>query len=156
MLSCSCSPPSCLWYEPRPYYEGNNITWIRGRSLPARRLPAVGLRDLPHELGPGHVQGAVDGAGLRPRIVLQDFHHQSGVVGEDDAGLQHAQKTGLALGLAEGSGRVDGHIGVEALASRGDGGERRTDFEGDTREDQLLAAGRRDGLSDFWIVERVD
>jgi hypothetical protein len=35
-------------------------------------------------------------------------------------------------------------------------GERRTDFEGDAREDQLLAAGRRDGLSDFWIVERVD
>jgi hypothetical protein len=49
-----------------------------------------------------------------------------------------------------------GHIGVEALANRGDGGERRTDFEGDAREDQLLAAGRRDGLSDFWIVERVD
>ena len=54
------------------------------------------------------------------------------------------------------SGGVDGHIGVEALANGGDGGERRADFEGDAREDQLLAAGRGDGVGDLRIVECVD
>src|SRR4029077_9697929 len=46
------------------------------RLPPAYRLLAVTLRDLPDELRPGHVDGAVDGAGLRSRIVLEDFHHQ--------------------------------------------------------------------------------
>ena len=54
---------------------------------PAHRLLAVGLRDLPHELGPGHVNGAVDGPSLRPRIILEDLHHQRGVVGKDYTGL---------------------------------------------------------------------
>jgi hypothetical protein len=54
----------------------------------AHRLPAVSMRDLSHELRPGHVDGAVDGPGLLSRIVLEDFHHQRGVVGEDHAGLQ--------------------------------------------------------------------
>ena len=65
-----------------------------------------------------------------------------GVVREDHAGLQHAQKTGLPLGLAEGSRGVDGHIGIEALTNGGDGGKRRADFEGDAREDELPTAGR--------------
>jgi hypothetical protein len=38
------------------------------------------------------------------------------------------------------SGRVDGHIGVEALADGCHGGERRGDLKGDARQDQLLAA----------------
>ena len=78
------------------------------------------------------------------------------VIRDDHAGLQHTQKTDLSFGLAERSGGVDGHIGVEALANGGDGGERRADFEGDAREDQLLAAGRGDGLGNIRIVERVD
>jgi hypothetical protein len=69
------------------------------------------------------------------------------VIRDDHAGLQLAQKTGLLFGLAERSGGVDGHIGVEALANGGDGRERRADFEGDAREDQLLATGRGDGLA---------
>src|SRR6476659_1626677 len=36
-----------------------------------------------------------------------------------------------------------------------DGGKRRADFKRDAREDQLLAAGRGDGLGDLRIVERV-
>jgi hypothetical protein len=59
------------------------------------------------------------------------------------------QKTDLSLGLAESFGGVDGHIGVEALADGGDGGKRRADFKRDAREDQLLAAGRGDGLGDL-------
>ena len=92
-------------------------------QTPLRALHSltVSLRDLPHELGPGHVHGAVDDPRLRPRIVLEDFNHQRGVVGEYYAGLQHAHKTDLSLGLAEGSGRVDCHIGVEAFANGGDG-----------------------------------
>src|SRR5438067_5677580 len=71
------------------------------RLAAGARLLAVRVRDLPHELGPGHVDGAVHGPGLRTRIVLEDFHHQGGVVGEDHAGLQHAQQTDLSFGLAE-------------------------------------------------------
>src|SRR5439155_25781058 len=51
---------------------------------------AVGLGDLADELCPGHVDGLVDLAGLRSRIVLEDFHHQGRVVRDDDACLQHA------------------------------------------------------------------
>ena len=50
-----------------------------------------GNSDLPDELRPRHVHGGVDGPGLGPRIVLEDLHHQRGVVGDDDAGLYHAQ-----------------------------------------------------------------
>ena len=83
------------------------------------RLFDVGLRDLSDELRPGHVDGAVDGPSLLPCIVLEDFHHQGGVVGEDNAGLQHAQKTDLPFGLAESTGGVDSHVGVETLADLG-------------------------------------
>jgi hypothetical protein len=70
------------------------------------------LRDLPDELGPGHVDGTVDSPGLWPCVILQYLDHQRRVVGEDDAGLQHAQETDLALRLTEGSRSVDGYIGV--------------------------------------------
>jgi len=73
-----------------------------------------------HKFGPRHVHGAVDGPRLRPRIVLEDFDHQRGVVGQDHAGLQHAQKPDLSFGLAESTGGIDCHIGVEALANSGD------------------------------------
>jgi DNA-binding transcriptional LysR family regulator len=49
-------------------------------------------------------------------LSLRIFHRQGGAVREDHAGLQHAQKPGVPLGLAKSSGGVDGHIGVEALA----------------------------------------
>src|SRR3984957_18819063 len=122
---------------------------------PAYRLLAVSLRDLPDELRPGHVDGAIDGPRLGARIVLEDFHHQCGVIGEDHAGLQHAQKSDLSFSLAESAGRIDGHVSVETLANSGNGGERRADFKGDAREDQFLAPGRSDGLCHLRIVERV-
>src|SRR5689334_16951876 len=106
---------------------------------PAYRLLAVSLRDLPNELRPGHVHAGVDGPRFGTCIVLEDFHHQCGVIGEDDAGLQHAQKPSLSFSLTESTRSVDGHVSVEALANSGDGGERRADFKGDAREDQFLA-----------------
>jgi hypothetical protein len=126
------------------------------RQPTPHRLLAIGVRNLPHELRPRHVHCTVHGAGLGSCVVFQDFHHQARVIRDDHAGLQHTQKTDLSFGLAERSGGVDGHIGVEALANGGDGGERRADFEGDARKDQLLAAGRGDGLGNIRIVERVD
>jgi hypothetical protein len=63
---------------------------VRSRNGPTHRLLAVGLCDLPHELGPGHVHRAVNCRSLGPRVVLEDFHHQRGVVGQDHAGLHHA------------------------------------------------------------------
>ena len=62
-----------------------------------------GVGDLADKLGPGHVHGPVHLAGLWSRIILDDFHHQTCVVG---------QKSDLALGLAEGSLGIDCHIGV--------------------------------------------
>ena len=50
-------------------------------------LLSVGVRDLTDKLGPPHIHRAVDLAGLRSRVVLEDFHHQGGVIGEDDARL---------------------------------------------------------------------
>ena len=50
-------------------------------------LLSVGLGDLADELGPAHVHGRVDLAGLRSRIVFEDFHYQGRVVGNDDARL---------------------------------------------------------------------
>src|SRR5258708_25172511 len=84
----------------------NLVTW----SDSAHRLLAVSLRDLPDELRPGHVDGAIDGPRLGARIVLEDFHHQCGVIGEDHAGLQHAQKSDLSFSLAESTGVVYGHV----------------------------------------------
>src|SRR5258708_3579489 len=81
----------------------------------ASRLLCVGVGDLADKLGPGHVHGPVHLAGLWSRIILEDFHHQSCVVGQNDTGLQHAQESDLALGLAEGSRGIDCHIGVQPL-----------------------------------------
>jgi hypothetical protein len=48
---------------------------------------SVGVRNLAYEFGPTHIHGSIDFAGLRSRIVLEDFHHQGCVVREDDARL---------------------------------------------------------------------
>ena len=69
----------------------------------ASRLLTVGVGDLADKLGPGHVHGPVHLPGLRSRIILENFYHQSCVVGQNDTGLQHAQEPDLTLGLAEGS-----------------------------------------------------
>jgi hypothetical protein len=53
----------------------------------------------------------------REPVSDEDFHHQCGVIGEDHAGLQHAQKPDLSFSLAESTGGVDGHVSVEALAN---------------------------------------
>src|SRR5207248_5869484 len=73
----------------------------------AVRLLAIRPCDLPHELGPGHVDGIVHGSRFRPRIVLEDFHLQRRVVGADHAGLPHAQKADLSFRFTEGPGSVD-------------------------------------------------
>jgi hypothetical protein len=83
------------------------VAFARTRLPPPYRLLAVSLRDLPDELRPGHVDGAVDAPRLGTRIVLEDFHHQRGIVGEYHAGLQHAQKPHLPFGLAESTGGDD-------------------------------------------------
>jgi len=75
-------------------------------------------------------------AGLRSRIVFEDFHHQSCVVGRNETGLQHAQKPDLSLGLAEGSRGIDCHIGVQPLANGSDGGKSRADFKCDAGVDR--------------------
>jgi hypothetical protein len=111
----------------------------------ADKLFFVGLGDLTNKLGPAHVHGAVNLTGLRSPIVLEDFHHQSRVVGKNDARLQHAQKPGLPLGLAERARGIDGHICVETFAHGGDGRESGADFERDAGKNQLLAARGLDG-----------
>jgi serine/threonine protein kinase len=92
-----------------------------------------------------HVHSAINLAGLRSRIVPEDFHHQGRVVRENDARLQHAQKPDLPLGLTERSRGVDRHVRVQPLAHRGHCRKSGADFERDASEDQLLAAGRFDG-----------
>ena len=57
-------------------------------------LLPVGVGNLAYELGPGHIHGTVDRAGLGSRIVLEDFHHQGRVVRENDADLQRGKYAG--------------------------------------------------------------
>jgi Tetracyclin repressor-like, C-terminal domain len=83
------------------------------------------------QVGPGHVDGPVHLADLWSRIILEDFHHQSCVVGQNDTGLQHAQESDLALGLAEGSRGIDCHIGIQPLTNGTDGGKTRLDKQFD-------------------------
>jgi len=59
----------------------------RGSGLPAGCLLSVGLSDLTDKLGPAHVHGAIDLAGLGSPVILEDFHHQGRVVRDDDARL---------------------------------------------------------------------
>ncbi len=49
--------------------------------------PILGLRHLSDELSPGHIDGPINRAGLRSRIVFEDFNHQGRVVRYDDARL---------------------------------------------------------------------
>ena len=75
---------------------------------------------LPDEFRPGHVDGTVDGPRLGARVVLEDFHHQCGVFGEDHAGLQAcARRPTCRLVSAESSGGIDRHVSVETLANSG-------------------------------------
>jgi hypothetical protein len=57
------------------------------RGCPQVGLLSVGLGDLADKLGPAHVHGPIDLAGLRSRIVLEDFHHQGRIVRDNDARL---------------------------------------------------------------------
>jgi hypothetical protein len=115
-----------------------------------------GLGDLADELSPAHVHSPVDLAGLRSRVVFEDFHHQGRVVRDNDARLQHAQEASLPLGLAKCSGGVNRYIGVEPLPHGSDGRKSRADFERDAGEDQLLAFGRLDRASHTRVVEGID
>ena len=93
---------------------------------------------------------------LWPSIFLEDFDHQSRIVGEDDASLHHPQQAHLMFSLAERAACIHGDVSVEALAHRGDGRECSTDFERETRKNQLLASGGFYSMRDRRIVEGVD
>jgi len=58
--------------------------------------------------------------------------------------------------LAERAACIHGDVSVEALAHRGDGRECSTDFERETRKNQLLASGGFYSMRDRRIVEGVD
>src|SRR5689334_20853150 len=73
-------------------------------------LLAVRLRHLAHKLRPRHVHGSVDLAGLWPRVVLEDFHHQGRIIRDNNPRLKHAQEPNLALGFAERSRGIDRYI----------------------------------------------
>src|SRR5690349_8413516 len=61
------------------------VVYMRASSRGRRRIDppadrshpllAVGVCELPDELGPVHVDRSVDGAGLRTVVVLHDLHH---------------------------------------------------------------------------------
>src|SRR5207248_7218188 len=75
-------------------------------------LLSVRLSDLPHQLRPGLVDGPINGARVRPRVVLQDLDHQARIVGDDHARLQHPQESSFPLGLAEYSRGVDRDVPI--------------------------------------------
>ena len=91
---------------PRATPIGSRDATASGSRHSAHTLPPVRLSDLAHKLGPGHVDGSINGARVRPRVVLQDLDHQARVAGGDYARVQHAQETDLALGLTERAARI--------------------------------------------------
>src|SRR5256886_16419869 len=109
------------------------------------RLLAIGLRDLADERSPRHVESAVNGAGQRTGVVLEDLDHERSVVGEDHPGRLHAEQARLTLGLAERARGIDSSVGVIALAERGDRREGGADLERNAGKDQLFASGRLNG-----------
>src|SRR2546430_607582 len=151
---------------PTVQYERDGADLSRRRyhpELPAvgtgrrrSRLLDVGLHDLADERSPRHVESAVNGAGQRTGVVLEDLDHQRSVVGENHAGLLHAEQARLTLSLAERARGIDSNVGVIALAERGDRREGGANLERNAGKDQLLASGRLDGGRDFRIVPRVD
>jgi len=62
---------------------------VGGSTQPGEESHSLseGLGDLADELSPAHVHSPVDLAGLRSRVVFEDFHHQGRVVRDDDARL---------------------------------------------------------------------
>ena len=88
------------------------------RRLQPSRLLSVGVGDLSDKLGPSHIHRAVNLAGLRSRIVPEDFHHQPRIVRDNYARLEHAQESDLTLGLAESPRGIDRYIGVQPLSGR--------------------------------------
>jgi hypothetical protein len=68
------------------------------------------MSDLAHELRPRHVDRTINSTRVQTRIVLQNLYHQAGVIASDHACLQHAQQADFALGLAERSAGIDGHV----------------------------------------------
>ncbi|MGC2414732.1 MAG: hypothetical protein WA459_18810 [Stellaceae bacterium] len=72
------APGCALGRKPEVEEHEGSVAQIRlhfrhDRSLCAHRLLAVGLCDLPDQLGPGHVHRVVDGGSLGPGVVLEDF-----------------------------------------------------------------------------------
>src|SRR5438034_8621499 len=84
-----------------PTFRGADSTSTCRRSARAdrrrSRLLDVGLHDLADERSPRHVESAVNGAGQRTGVVLEDLDHQRSVVGENHAGLLHAEQARLTL-----------------------------------------------------------
>src|SRR5438034_6635914 len=132
-----------------PTFRGADSTSTCRRSARAdRRRSRVldgGLRDLADERSPRHVESAVNGAGQRTGVVLEDLDHQRSVVGENHAGLLHAEQARLTLSLAERARGIDSNVGVIALAERGERREGGANLERNAGKDQLLASGRLDG-----------
>src|SRR5438874_8817157 len=91
------SPPS-----RRSFAKRSPSTVLASRKLRRKRslklqLLDVGLHDLADERSPRHVESAVNGAGQRTGVVLEDLDHQRSVVGENHAGLLHAEQARLTL-----------------------------------------------------------
>src|ERR1700744_1431979 len=56
------------------------------------RLFSVNFGDLSDKRSPLHIESGVQGPRLGMAIVSENFHHQSGVIGDNDSRLLHAQE----------------------------------------------------------------
>src|SRR5262249_12258626 len=114
----------------------------------------------PDELGPRHIEGGIDSARLRRRIVLKNLDHQRRVIRDDHTGLQHAQKPCLVLGFAESPRRIDGNIRLVPLAHCRDRRERRANFKRYPGEDEVRSGALQRVLAtwlagDSWLTALI-
>jgi hypothetical protein len=89
-------------------------------------------------------------------IVFENFHHQSGVIGDDDSRLLHAQEACVAFRLTKGPARVYGDIGILSLAHGRHRWECGADLERKPREDQLFTSQSFDRVRNPLIVKCVN
>src|SRR5215470_7063831 len=140
----------------RRRYRGRWVWLIVSVSHGKRAsLFPVSVRDLSHEDGEWHCECFIDRACIRPAVILEDFHAQRCIIGQDHSRLLHPHQSGLMFGLAKSPTRVHRHVRLVTFSDRSDRREGSADLQRHTGEYQFLSASSLYRGSHFGIIPGV-
>src|SRR5437899_11976378 len=117
------------------------MTWSSMSSPWLYRFLGECSRQLSDQTGKRHIERRIQIAGLWTRVVLEHFHGDGRIVGDDHTGLNHSQQARDALGFAERAGGVNHGIRIVAKPRSMDGGASQTEFRSNASVNEFLAAG---------------